>query len=54
MAIQTSTQSQWTGTFPSHDHQYTLFQMVEKMHEKSDKVRSIIRAKSQSEDVPAV
>ena len=33
---------------------YTLVQLVEKMHEKSNKVRSIITAKSQSEDVPAV
>ena len=33
---------------------YTLVQMVEKMYKKSNRVRSIIRAKSQSEDVPAV
>ena len=54
MAMQTSTQSQWTGTFPVMTTSYTLVQMVEKTHEKFHKVRSIIRAKSQSEDVPAV
>ena len=40
--------------FPVMTTSYTLVQLVEKMHEKSNKVRSIITAKSQSEDVPAV